>query len=94
MKVFGDHKDNLARIQASEIEPSLQELLNRWLERTPGLESKGFHFWKMYKLAVDGTISSQRKELEVSFIPDVETRGSAHTRGGTRCNTHTRSGRW
>uniref|UniRef100_A0A2P2HW23 Tryptophan 2,3-dioxygenase n=1 Tax=Hirondellea gigas TaxID=1518452 RepID=A0A2P2HW23_9CRUS len=62
MKVFGDHKENLAKIQDSEREPSLQELLGRWLERTPGLDSKGFNFWKMYKLAVDGTLANQKQE--------------------------------
>lgn len=66
MKVFGDHKENLARIQASEKEPSLQELLVRWLERTPGLDSKGFSFWKVYKMSVDGTIADQKRELEVT----------------------------
>lgn len=64
MKVFGDHKANLLRIQESETEPSLQELLARWLERTPGLDSKCFQFWKMYKMAVDGTLANQRQELE------------------------------
>ncbi|KAF2358185.1 Tryptophan 2-3-dioxygenase [Trinorchestia longiramus] len=64
MKVFGDHKENLLRIQESEREPSLQELLSKWLERTPGLDSKGFKFWKVYKMAVDSSLASQRQESE------------------------------
>ncbi|KAA0201611.1 hypothetical protein HAZT_HAZT010954 [Hyalella azteca] len=68
MKVFGDHKENLHRIQESEREPSLQELLAKWLERTPGLDSKGFKFWKMYKRAVDASLAAQKLEFDQEKI--------------------------
>ena len=45
MKVFGAHKEILAKIQKSEEEPSLQELLQKWLERTPGIDNKGELTW-------------------------------------------------
>ncbi|KAH9510015.1 hypothetical protein Btru_044839 [Bulinus truncatus] len=34
-------------------QPSLFELLEKWLERTPGLEVKSFNFWDLYKRSVD-----------------------------------------
>jgi len=61
MRVYDSNQEILGRIQRSETEPSLQELLCRWLERTPGLEAKGFDFWRVYRRAVDGTIAEQRR---------------------------------
>lgn len=63
-KVFGDHPEILKAIKESEEEPSLQVLLSRWLERTPGLEEEGFNFWKKYKIAVDTTQEEKRREAE------------------------------
>ncbi|XP_045124944.1 tryptophan 2,3-dioxygenase-like [Portunus trituberculatus] len=63
-KVFGDHPEILKAIMVSEEEPSLQDLLSRWLERTPGLEKEGFNFWKKYKIAVDTTQEEKRREAE------------------------------
>jgi tryptophan 2,3-dioxygenase len=36
----------------SEAEPSLLELVERWLERTPFLAFGDFDFWRSYKQAV------------------------------------------
>lgn len=68
MKVFGAHPEILKKIQASEDEPSLQELLQKWLERTPGLDTNGFNFWKMYKMAVDGSLAMQKQEAEAEPV--------------------------
>lgn len=63
-KVFGDEPEILKAIKKSEEEPSLQQLLTRWLERTPGLEEEGFHFWQKYKIAVDTTQEEKKREVE------------------------------
>lgn len=39
-------------VERSEKEPSLLTLVEQWLERTPGLESDGFDFWKHYTASV------------------------------------------
>ncbi|KAK3929882.1 Tryptophan 2,3-dioxygenase [Frankliniella fusca] len=45
--VFGDDPSAVEAISRSEEEPSLAQLVQRWLERTPGLEAgpDGFDFW-------------------------------------------------
>lgn len=40
-------------IEKSEKEPSLTDLVQRWLERTPGLETEGFNFWGKYQDSVE-----------------------------------------
>lgn len=64
MKVFGDEPDIYKDIKDSEEQPSLQNLVNRWLERTPGLEERGFDFWKKYKMAVDTILEEQLQEAK------------------------------
>ncbi|CAF0898208.1 unnamed protein product [Didymodactylos carnosus] len=39
-------------LQNSVDEPTLLQLIERWLERTPGLEDKTFNFWESYKRSV------------------------------------------
>lgn len=63
-KVFGNEPDIYKRIMASEEEPSLQNLVSRWLERTPGLEERGFNFWKKYKMSVDNILDEQLREAQ------------------------------
>lgn len=46
-------------IERSEKEPSLTDLVQRWLERTPGLEHDGFDFWGKYQKAVNVLIQEQ-----------------------------------
>ncbi|KAK7080447.1 Tdo2p [Halocaridina rubra] len=66
MKVFGNEPVIYQRILSSEEEPSLQSLVSRWLERTPGLEERGFNFWKKYKMSVDNILDDQLKEAEAT----------------------------
>ncbi|XP_046394532.1 tryptophan 2,3-dioxygenase [Ischnura elegans] len=51
-RVFGNDESAIAAIEKSESEPSLVELVQRWLERTPGLQVEGFDFWGKYRRAV------------------------------------------
>ncbi|KAH0818543.1 hypothetical protein GEV33_004248 [Tenebrio molitor] len=41
-KVFGHDSQAISEIEKSEQQPSLTDLVQRWLERTPGLELEGF----------------------------------------------------
>lgn len=50
-KVFED-PSAINMIRESEKEPTLLQLIERWLERTPGLEPHGFNFWKKYQNVV------------------------------------------
>lgn len=45
-------KEESELLQKSETEPSIFELVERWLERTPFLEAGGFRFWETYRKAV------------------------------------------
>ncbi|KAK4291742.1 hypothetical protein Pmani_035453 [Petrolisthes manimaculis] len=72
-KVFGDEPQIYKAIIVSENEPSLQQLLSRWLERTPGLEETGFNFWKKYKMAVDATLEEDVREAEAEENEGMRT---------------------
>ncbi|XP_017125795.1 tryptophan 2,3-dioxygenase [Drosophila elegans] len=56
--VFSDDGARNA-IQSSEKDPSLLELVQRWLERTPGLEESGFNFWAKFQESVDRFLEAQ-----------------------------------
>lgn len=49
--VFND-PESVALLNDSVTSPSLQALVQGWLERTPGLEETGFNFWAKYQVAV------------------------------------------
>uniref|UniRef100_A0A1I8H7W9 Tryptophan 2,3-dioxygenase n=1 Tax=Macrostomum lignano TaxID=282301 RepID=A0A1I8H7W9_9PLAT len=54
-RVFSDD-DSLRALEESSAQPSLLDLVQRWLERTPGLnrtEDCDFQFWEEYKMAVE-----------------------------------------
>ena len=56
--------DRQAVLRAAEAEPSLLALVERWLERTPFLETPGFPFWKSYGRAVDAMLDDDRQTIE------------------------------
>lgn len=56
----------MKQIEKSEQEPSLTVLVQRWLERTPGLELDGFNFWGKYQKAVQQLMDDQEKSAMVS----------------------------
>ncbi|KAL1509294.1 hypothetical protein ABEB36_004056 [Hypothenemus hampei] len=60
-KVFGSDEEALNRIELSESQPSLALLVERWLERTPGLEVEGFNFWGKYEKAVNMLLEEQKQ---------------------------------
>lgn len=67
VKVFGNDPVALAELQRSEEEPSLCDLVQRWLERTPGLEEEhNFNFWPQYERTVNSLIKEQQCEAETN----------------------------
>ncbi|KAK3575936.1 hypothetical protein CHS0354_001138, partial [Potamilus streckersoni] len=51
MKVFND-PESIQLLKDSLIQPSLFSLIEKWLERTPGLQVNEFNFWSKYQAAV------------------------------------------
>lgn len=64
--VFGDDKKSIEMLIASETEPSLSDLVQKWLERTPGLEECGFNFWKKFQESVEKLLDEEKKKAMVS----------------------------
>lgn len=69
--VFGREPDAMKAIEKSENEPSLEYLIQQWLERTPGLEASGFDFWSKYKAAVNEWLDSMKESAQVSGLCDT-----------------------
>ncbi|XP_026273018.1 tryptophan 2,3-dioxygenase isoform X1 [Frankliniella occidentalis] len=69
--VFGDDPSAVDAITRSEEEPSLAQLVQRWLERTPGLEAEGFDFWGKYRQAVDQMLAQQH---DAAMTADTDLR--------------------
>lgn len=65
--VFSSDSEAIEAIQKSEQDPSLSDLVQRWLERTPGLEEDGFDFWTKFKESVDTLLSE--KETQANGEP-------------------------
>jgi len=55
--------DDTARVEASEKEPSLFDLIEGWLERTPFLSFGDFDFWREYRRAVDSMLAADRVSI-------------------------------
>ena len=68
IKVFED-KRVIDRVLRSEQEPSLLDLIEKWLERTPGLEEDGFNFWAKYKAVIDAGNEEMRVVAENETDP-------------------------
>jgi len=56
-------EEDRAKLESSEREPSLFDLLERWLERTPFLTFGRFDFWREYRRAVDAMLSADRDSI-------------------------------
>ena len=56
-------RDDAARVEASEKEPSLFDLIEGWLERTPFLHFGDFDFWREYRQAVDAMLAADRASI-------------------------------
>jgi len=56
-------KEDAARVETSEKEPSLFDLIEGWLERTPFLHFGDFDFWREYRRAVDAMLAADRASI-------------------------------
>jgi len=62
-RVYEDKPDELAALEASEDEPGLSDVVQRWLERTPGLHCD-FNFAVKYKEAIDKILVESLELIE------------------------------
>lgn len=62
-KVFED-PSAIHKIQESEKELTLLQLVERWLERTPGLEPHGFNFWEKYQNVVKRMLDQMEEDAK------------------------------
>ncbi len=51
-------------IAESESVPSLFDLIEKWLERTPFLQFQDFNFWEQYRSAVQDMLASDKQHIE------------------------------
>lgn len=72
LDVFKDEKC-IDQIKRSEQEPSLFKLIERWLERTPGLEEEGYNFVAKYEQAVNEMLGSE-EAIIAAGRRDIEQR--------------------
>lgn len=71
-RVYEDKPDELAALEESEDQPSLSDVVQRWLERTPGLEGD-FNFARKYKEAIDNILAETEAQIEVEENPAMKT---------------------
>jgi len=69
LRVFGNNTKAIQAIKDSEEQPSLSDLVQSWLERTPGLEEVGFSFWGKFQKVVGQMLEKQNKESEQEADP-------------------------
>jgi tryptophan 2,3-dioxygenase len=53
-----------SRLGVRHDQPSLFDLVEKWLERTPFLELPGFQFWASYRAAVERMLADDRRTIE------------------------------
>lgn len=66
-EIFTGNTGEYAKLVASETQPSLCDLVQKWLERTPGLEENGFDFWHKFERNVDALLTTEEEKAMVSF---------------------------
>ena len=59
-------KEDAARVEVSEKEPSLFDRIEDWLERTPFLNFGDFDFWREYAHAVDAMLAADRASIRTN----------------------------
>jgi tryptophan 2,3-dioxygenase len=69
-------KDDQQRVQKSEEGPSLLQLVDQWLQRTPFLKIGGFDFWAQYQKAAGDMLAEDRKIIEANAT--LSSEGKAH----------------
>uniref|UniRef100_A0A8C7DN68 tryptophan 2,3-dioxygenase n=1 Tax=Oncorhynchus kisutch TaxID=8019 RepID=A0A8C7DN68_ONCKI len=65
---FKGHESEM--LLSSEKEPCLLKLVEKWLERTPGLEGDGFNFWKKLEANIFEGLCLEKKKI--AKMPDSE----------------------
>ncbi|XP_078684867.1 tryptophan 2,3-dioxygenase-like isoform X2 [Branchiostoma floridae x Branchiostoma belcheri] len=68
-EVFKTHPHYVQMLEDSENEDSLMSLVERWLERTPGLEEDGFNFWGKFKASVMDMLADELQEADSEEDP-------------------------
>lgn len=66
LKVFTDKPQEEELLKASEREPSLSYCVQRWLERTPGLQAEGFNFPQKFKQAIEGVFDKEWNRIQTT----------------------------
>ncbi|KAJ8399261.1 hypothetical protein AAFF_G00412990 [Aldrovandia affinis] len=59
---FRGHENEI--LLRSETEPTLLQLVEKWLERTPGLETDGFNFWGKLEANIEAGFKIETEKLE------------------------------
>lgn len=59
-------KNDAARVEAAENEPSLFDSIEGWLERTPFLNFGDYDFWREYRGAVDTMLAADRASIRTN----------------------------
>lgn len=58
-EVFASDPKAVEKLADTETEPSLADMVQKWLERTPGLEVDGFNFWGKFEESVEKLLADQ-----------------------------------
>ncbi|XP_076176209.1 tryptophan 2,3-dioxygenase vermilion [Ptiloglossa arizonensis] len=85
IRIFGRDPKAIEAIKRSEEEPSLSCLVQRWLARTPGLDTHDFDFWGKYERSVEKLIAEQeqlarkqtKEQLRNYYLSNVRSRQAA-----------------
>ncbi|XP_050507665.1 tryptophan 2,3-dioxygenase isoform X2 [Diabrotica virgifera virgifera] len=64
-------KEAIKKIEQSEAEPSLKDLVESWLERTPGLEIEGFNFWGKYHKSVEAILNEEQEKANKEKVESL-----------------------
>lgn len=64
------------RLEASEEEPSLFDLVEQWLERTPFLQAEDFDFWIAYRNAVHDMLDREQRIIEGNDVLKAEEKAA------------------
>ena len=64
--------EHQAIIRQSERGPSLFEVIERWLERTPFLDFQDYHFWPSYRAAVENALQHDRETVVNNTLSSEE----------------------
>lgn len=70
-KVFESEPGAVETLTKSEDDPSLSDLVQRWLERTPGLDVNGFNFWGKFKDSVEALLSEKEDQARKEPLEHV-----------------------